>query len=148
EHIYGIVTAIINPADTEQVRIDFLSRSLTLSTKAFALRWPGDYLVLWNNAFKGSETLKFGRQGKDVQNLRQLLATTGYSHAPNDILGKGSLFFGPTLRDNIQAFQTDHGLVADGRPSPKTLMHITGAAKSTSLPALYHPKGGQHVLYP
>ncbi|PCI36772.1 MAG: hypothetical protein COB46_14360 [Rhodospirillaceae bacterium] len=148
EHIYGIVAAIKNTGDTEQVRLDFLNRSLTLSTKAFVLRWPGDYLVLWNNAFKESETLTFGRQGKDVQELRRLLAVSGYSNAPNNILGKGSLFFGPTLRDTIQAFQTDHGLSADGTPSPETLMHITGAAKSTALPALYPPKGGQHVLYP
>jgi murein L,D-transpeptidase YcbB/YkuD len=64
------------------------------------------------------------------------------------VLGQGSHFFGPSLREKVKAFQTDYGLTADGVVSSETLMHITGLAETTAMALIYRKKGKDNVLHP
>jgi len=148
EHIYGIVNAIADDANGEMVTIQFSKRSLSMNAKAFSLRWPGDYLVVWRKSPLFFRTIAFGQQGRDVQELRRLLALVGYGDGPDDRRGKGSLFFGPSLRDKLRAFQNEYGLNPDGIASPKTLLRITGVAKTTSIPFIHRTIGAPDVVHP
>jgi len=148
EHIFGVITSIVNSANGEQITIEFAQRSLTLNSNAFSLRWPGDFLVLWKANPNISRPLTFGQQGKDVQELRRVLALSGYADGQYDLLGKGSLFFGPSLREKLRVFQSEHGLSVDGTATPETLMRITGVAETTAVEPIYRKKGVQNVIHP
>jgi len=52
--------------------------------------------------------LRQGMEGRDVAGLQDALRTAGYSAGNSD--GK----FGPRTEASVKAFQTDHGLAADG----------------------------------
>lgn len=52
--------------------------------------------------------LRRGMEGRDVAGLQDALRTAGYSAGNSD--GK----FGPRTETSVRAFQTDHGLAADG----------------------------------
>jgi len=138
EHVYGVVTAFKKEVADDTITLNFDHRSLTLNIAAFVLRWPGDYLVLWKPAIGIERPLVFGEQGEDVQILRRLLAQAGYGDGVQDLKGQGSVFYGPSLRDKVRAFQNDHGLRMDGIVGPETLVRITGVAETTSVPTLYH----------
>jgi len=141
EHLYGVVRSIVDDEQGGQVSIEFPGRTWTMTVKSFALRWPGDYLVVWKNPSDIGRTLTFGHQGPDVQALRRLMALAGYGDGENDLLGQGSHFFGPSLREKIKSFQTDFGLAADGIATPETVMRITGVAEATTVPLIYRKKG-------
>lgn len=137
EHVYGTVTAITrNETDGDIVTLQFERRTLEMRANAFALRWPGDYLVLWRPVDGIERSLAFGQQGEDVQLLRRLLAQGGHLDGPKDIDGSGSIFYGPNLRDTVRAFQESQGLRVDGIVGPETLLRITGIAGQTAHPVL------------
>ena len=136
DHLYGVISAIEKDLVGESITIDFGDRTVAMQTLAFGLRWPGDYLVLSKPNDIIQRPLTFGEQGQDVIELRRLLAKAGYADGKTDILGEGSVFFGPSLRDKIRLFQLDHNLEADGIVSPLTLMHISGVAGETYGPPI------------
>lgn len=141
EHVYGVVSSIRNegPVDEGQndtVTIHFENRALPMSIDAFALRWPGDYLVLWQPPKEIERPLVFGQQGDDVRVLRRLMALAGFADGAADLEGQGSVFYGPSLRDKVRAFQEAHGLRIDGIAGPETLLRITGVAGEAAVPTI------------
>jgi general secretion pathway protein A len=137
EHVYGVVTAIEEDAVGEVVTLEFEDRTLNMRTAAFSIRWPGDYLVLWQPPKIIEGSLVFGQQGEGVRELRRLLAKAGFADGDKDLEGQGSVFFGPSLRDKIRAFQETYGLRVDGIAGPDTLMRISGVAGETAVPTLF-----------
>lgn len=137
ERLYGVISVIQNDLVGESVTIDFGDRAVSMRTLAFGLRWPGDYLVLWKSADIIQRDLVFGQQGQDVVELRRLLAKAGYADGDKDLVGQGSVFFGPSLREKLRAFQQDHGLKVDGILNQRVLMLITGKAGETFAPNIY-----------
>ena len=131
ERLYGVISAIETDVVGESVTIDFGERTVAMRTQAFGLRWPGDYLVLWKSHNIIQRPMTFGQQGRDVVELRRLLAKTGYPDGAKDIEGQGSVFFGPSLRAQVRLFQQDHGLEPDGIAGAQTVMRITGVAGET-----------------
>ena len=131
ERLYGVVSTIETDFVGESVTIDFGERAVTMRTQAFGLRWPGDYLVLWKPHDIIQRPMTFGQQGQDVVELRRVLAKAGYPDGSQDIEGQGSVFFGPSLREQVRRFQQDHGLEPDGIASAQTVMRITGVAVET-----------------
>ena len=136
ERLYGVISSIEKDLVGETVTIDFGDRAVAMRTQAFGLRWPGDFLVLWKPHDMIQRPLSFGQEGQDVVELRRLLAKAGYGDGEADIDGQGSVFFGPSLREKLTAFQTDQGLPPDGILSPATLMRIQGAARETFGPSI------------
>ena len=131
ERLYGVISSIESDIVGESVTIDFGERAVTMRTQAFGLRWPGDYLVLWKPHDIIQRPLTFGQQGQDVVELRRVLAKAGYPDGAKDIEGQGSVFFGPSLREQVRRFQHDHGLEPDGIAGAQTVMRITGVAVET-----------------
>lgn len=68
--------------------------------------------------------LKLGMRGPDVENLQGILADLGYPS------GKKDGIFGGYTKKSVVAFQSDHGLVADGMVGD-----LTWAALATAQPA-------------
>jgi general secretion pathway protein A len=137
EHVFGIVSKINAKDATETITLLFDDRVLPMSANAFAIRWPGDYLVLWQPPKIIERPLAFGQQGEDIRELRRLLAKAGFADGDKDLAGQGSVFYGPSLRDKVRAFQETHGLRVDGIAGPDTLLRITGVAGETGIPALF-----------
>ncbi|HEY9079167.1 AAA family ATPase [Magnetovibrio sp.] len=131
ELLYGVISTIETDLVGESVTVDFGERAVTMRTQAFGLRWPGDYLVMWKPHDIIQRPVAFGQQGQDVVELRRLLAKAGYPDGPNDIEGQGSVFFGPSLREQVRRFQQDHSLEPNGIADEQTVMRITGVAVET-----------------
>jgi len=131
ERLYGVISTIETDLVGESVTIDFGERAVTMRTQAFGLRWPGDYLVMWKPHDIIRRPVTFGQQGQDVVELRRVLAKAGYPDGAQDLEGQGSVFFGPSLREQVRRFQQDHGLEPDGIAGPQTVMRITGTAGET-----------------
>lgn len=136
EHVYGVVSSIRNEGQGDTVTIGFETRALPMSVDAFALRWPGDYLVLWQPPKEIERPLVFGQQGEDVRVLRRLMALAGFADGATDLEGEGSVFYGPSLRDKVRTFQETHGLRIDGIVGPETLLRITGVAGEAAVPTI------------
>jgi len=141
QHVFGVVDKIVDDGTNETISFSFGDRTLSMKKKAFSLRWPGDYLVLWKPPTLIKRTLNFGLQGRDVRELRRLLALAGFADGANDIKNNGSIFFGPSLRRKVKKFQKANGLANDGVVNAQTLMWITGSAKFTTVPVIYTKKG-------
>lgn len=137
EHIYGVVMSIAKTTTEDTITIAFEGRTLDMPATAFSLRWPGDYLVLWQLPKAIQRPLVFGQQGDDVRELRRLLAKAGFADGDNDATGQGSVFYGPSLRDKVRAFQETQGLRVDGIAGPDTVMRISGVAGETTVPAIF-----------
>lgn len=131
ERLYGVISTIENDLVGESVTIDFGERAITMRTQALGLRWPGDYLVLSKPHDIIRRPVTFGQQGQDVVELRRVLAKAGYPDGDKDLEGQGSVFFGPSLREQVRRFQQDHGLEPDGIAGAQTVMRITGTAGET-----------------
>lgn len=142
EHVYGVLKSIVDDAKGSKITIAVGEREFIFDDEAFALRWPGDYFVVWKSSPYISRSLQFGLHGTDVQELRRLLALAGFGDGANDLLGSGSAFFGPGLRDQVRAFQSAVNLNPDGIVSAHTLLHITGVANTTATDLIHHKREG------
>ena len=63
--------------------------------------------------------------------LRRLLAKVGYPDGEKDLVGEGSVFFGPSLREKLRLFQQDFGLEPTGSVDADTLLRLSGVANET-----------------
>jgi putative chitinase len=74
------------------------------------------------------DTLQMGSSGPDVEQLQRALAAAGFDPGGTD----GS--FGPATKTALIAFQTHHGLRADGSvdPASAAALGITGTAQSSN----------------
>ncbi len=137
ESLYGVITQIKNKeAGGSNLTIEFDERQITMLPNALALRWKGDYLVLWKQPEYYIRPLSVGIQGDDVVKARQLLAISGYGDAPLDSEGRGSQFFGTTMQSKVMSFQRDFGLTPDGIIGSETLLKITGSVGSVNGPSI------------
>ena len=138
ESLYGVVTQIKNNSDGDSsLTIEFGQRQITMLPNALSIRWKGDYLVLWKSPEYFTRPLSVGLQGDDVVRVRQLLARAGFEDDPQDIDGRGSQFFGTTLKSKLMSFQRDFGLDDDGIIGPETLLKITGAVGAVNGPSIF-----------
>jgi len=106
-------TATLRAAGTEQ----------TVTLSALAQRWQGDFATLWRVPAGYRDTPKDGQKGPVVDWMAQHLAVATGGELP-----KGEAVLDPALRERVRAFQRAHGLPADGRPGPQTLMQLNRAS--------------------
>ncbi len=85
----------------------------------------------------GYRTLRKGMTGHDVRVLQDFLTRAGY---PTPIAG----VFGPTTLANVEAFESAHGLPADGVVS-KTVVAVLRAAVAQAEKAYAGPVGRAHL---
>ena len=132
ERIYGVLRSIEKDGVSETAEIDFVERSISMPLANFALRWPGDYMVLWMPHDVIQRPLQFGDEGTDVVELRRILEKGELPPFGDTANPK----FDAALRDSIRAFQVDHGLEPTGIVDPITLMRLGGLADETYNPPM------------
>lgn len=137
ERVFGLLRSIETAGETQTANIDFGERSISVPTSTFALRWPGDYMVLWKPNDVVRRPLKLGDEGPDVVELRRILTKANWigNDAPN------SSAFDTGLRDGVRAFQVDNGLPPTGVMDAVTLMHLTGLVDETFNPPMTSTAG-------
>ncbi|MGC1549077.1 MAG: peptidoglycan-binding domain-containing protein [Rhodanobacter sp.] len=84
-----------------------------------------------------TRTLRQGMRGEDVDMLQSQLAQLGYTDARDRPLHPDG-DFGPTTHAAMQAFQRNHGLVADGVAGPATRAAV-GQAVQMTMPSIAQP---------
>ncbi|MEG3617539.1 AAA family ATPase [Magnetovibrio sp. PR-2] len=132
ERIYGVLRSIETGVETETTEIDFIERRISVPLETFALRWPGDFMVLWMPHDIINRPLQLGNQGADVVELRRILVKAGLlptTEAEDPI-------FDAQLRDSVRAVQVDHGLEPTGILDPITLMRLSGLVDETYNPPM------------
>lgn len=136
DQIYGVITQIKKSSAEADLTIEFGTRQVTMRPAALAQRWKGDYVVLWRPPEIFSRPISLSSEGPDVVWLRQLLAQAGFGDGPLDGDGKGSPFFGTTLKSKVSAFQTSAGLNSDGIVNPETLLRLSGIVGAINGPSI------------
>ncbi len=94
--------------------------------------WDGYYLLLWQSPSLGMKSLSPGQSNNHVLWLRQQLALVDSQHQD----GNWSLYFDNALKKRVVSFQKSRNLVADGKVSAQTIIHLdnlTGARGSPRL---------------
>lgn len=136
KNIYGVITQIKTIEGDDLLTIEFGQRQVTMLTKALDLRWKGDYLALWKQPQFFNRPLLVGLEGKDVVEIRKMLAVAGFADEPEDIEGRGSSFYGTTLQSQVMAFQKRFSLASDGIVGHETLLRITGVVGAVNGPSI------------
>jgi general secretion pathway protein A len=97
-----------------------------VDVKDIALRWFGNYTLLWRMPPKYKGYIKPGNQGPDVQWLDQQLALIqGRTAQPRE-----NPVFDDVLVRQVKKFQLAEGLVPDGVVGPQTFIHLNSAIGS------------------
>jgi general secretion pathway protein A len=98
--------------------------------------WSGRALVPWKNHADLGYVSQSGLENQDVRTLQELLQRAGYYAA-----ALSGVYDQATL-DSVTRFQSDRGLVQDGRVGPQTLIHIYQAAGRFQQPGLGETAAG------
>jgi len=84
--------------------------------------WPGEFTMLWRPPPGYHVELTEGGQGDAVKWLRERLAVVQGRQVQGE--GNRNLVFDAGLKRQVEVFQTDQGLKADGIAGPQTLMRL------------------------
>jgi general secretion pathway protein A len=103
--------------------------------------WTGRFRLLWKMPPVVSPVVRMWHQGPDVRWIEaQLDLFEGKQPPGGDGPWDGS--FDRTLQGRVMAFQRRHGLVADGRVGPQTLIQLSAVSADPAVPVL-RPTGGR-----
>jgi general secretion pathway protein A len=103
------------------------TKTRTVDVKDIALRWLGDYTLLWRTPPNYQVAIKPGDQGPVVQWIDKQLAIIQKRTAQP----RKNLVFDDELVSKVKKFQLAEGLVPDGIVGPQTLIHLNTAAGSS-----------------
>lgn len=117
-------------------RVAVGGKTLTVSVGEIALKWLGDYTLLWRMPpeFKGN--LKLGARGAAVNWLRQALATAQKDAAETE----GNDVFDEALAKRVKQFQLTNGLQPDGIVGPQTFILLNNAIGYNAPELVHHTK--------
>ncbi len=99
------------------------TKTRIVDVKDIALRWRGDYTLLWRMPPEYQGSIKPGDQGPVVQWLDRQLALIQGQGAQL----RGNLVYDDVLVGEVKKFQFAEGLVPDGVVGPQTLIHLNSA---------------------
>lgn len=113
---------------------DIDSENKFVTTVDIALRWRGDYIMLWKLPPGYKDLMTLNSQGPQVTWLsKQLAHVQGNTEQPSkDLLDE-------KLMKQVKNFQLARGLVPDGIVGPQTIIHLHSAA-GTDEPILMSKK--------
>jgi general secretion pathway protein A len=103
------------------------TKTRTVDVKDIALRWLGDYTLLWRTPLNYQVAIKPGDQGPVVQWIDKQLAIIQKRTAQP----RKNVVFDDELVRQVKKFQLAEGLVPDGIVGPQTLIHLNTAAGSS-----------------
>ena len=104
------------------------SKQLVVSVDEVALRWMGDYTLLWQVPPGYQGLIKIGDRGPAVQWLQQQLSKLQGKNKWD----KTDAIFDQTMENEIKKFQLSSGLKPDGMIGPQTLILLNTAVNSPS----------------
>ncbi len=117
--------------------VTFGSETRTVGIEEIALRWSGDYLLLWRPPPGYTAKLSPGGRGGIVAWLdRQLAPVQGRAADP-----EGAPVYNDRLVNQVKEFQAAAGLVPDGIVGWRTIVRLSDAAGNGG-PKLHDGKGG------
>lgn len=141
---HPVVMKLIGTSGMERygvlVALDGGNAAVAIGGKIFNTRlaeiepyWSGEYVLLWRKPAIGSAMIAPGTAGAGV---RWLHDTLNRIDGKNETEGNG-VFFDDALAVRLKAFQTDHGLAADGIAGEQTLIALIAASPESAAPRLY-----------
>ena len=128
EAFYATITAV----DGQTATLSMAGESKTVALADLALRWSGEFTLLWKMPPGYEDSIRPGRVGPEVQWLDQQLASIFKRSASSD----NTLQYGDQLVQEIKQFQFSEGLIPDGVAGVKTLIRINTAAGNNEAPGL------------
>jgi general secretion pathway protein A len=128
---YAVVTAL----GPQTVTLEFGDRALTVPLEEVDPFWDGGFILLWRPPSPGVVAIGPGGSSRDIQWLRQQLATLDGKPLP---AGRPDVY-DAALRDRVIAFQRSRALVPDGIAGEETLTHLGSALRESTAPSLTAP---------
>jgi general secretion pathway protein A len=116
--------------------LQFGDRALTVAIDEVDPFWGGATIVLWRPPSPGVVSIGPGGRGKDVEWLRQRLATIDGTPIP---AVQADVYDDP-LRQRVIAFQRSRSLVPDGIAGAETLTNLGAALRDTTIPVMASPR--------
>ncbi|USD64914.1 AAA family ATPase [Vibrio sp. SCSIO 43136] len=116
------VSAILTRLDTQNAQLVIGDSQVTLSRQWLEQHWPSQYQMVWFTEI--DQVLKRGYRGEAVERFAQALA-----QALNEASVTGQVF-NNQLHQQVERFQTLHGLDVDGIVGNKTLMVLDSYVNS------------------
>ena len=117
--VYAVLTGLNEQTATLQVD----ARSLKVPLVSLGTVWRGDFATFWRPPPGYGGELTERSAGAAVDWLAQRLSRIDGAPLP----AASGASFDPSLKSRLQAFQRAHGLRADGRAGPLTLMQLSHA---------------------
>lgn len=112
------VLATLLALDTDSASFALAGQRQDIALAELALRWSGEYRLLWRPPPLVTGPIRPGDRGAAVLWLRALLGETGE---------KGEAHYDSALVDRVKQFQLAQGLIPDGSVGAQTLIRLLGA---------------------
>ena len=109
-----------------EAALAFAHGTQAVAIKDLEARWQGEYQLLWRVSPLGHTVLRPGRRGSDVLWLTKNLVAAGA-----ESLQVHNTYDAEVVAA-VQAFQREHGLVADGIAGRQTLIQLNSASRNGS----------------
>jgi general secretion pathway protein A len=116
--------------------LQFGDRVLTVAIDEIDPFWGGATIALWRPPSPGVISIGPGGRGKDVEWLRQRLATIDGVAIP---AAQADVYDDP-LRQRVIAFQRSRSLVPDGIAGAETLTNLSAALRDSAIPVMGSPR--------
>ncbi|MBK1643970.1 peptidoglycan-binding protein [Thiocapsa imhoffii] len=126
---------VLGALDASTATLDWEDQSQRIPLTALEARMSGDYLLVWRPLANGVPLIGPGAAGDMVLRLRELLAQVPGA----EITVPGSPLYDRGLRLAIEAFQSAHGLAADGIVGPRTMIQLNNVTARSGIPRLSQP---------
>lgn len=130
---------LLSALDDQHATLVGANGTRRIERTALADLWNGKFEVVWR-ADSGVGLIQPGAVGSGVKWLRNRLDRIDGKN-PEAQLGPPSPIYDDALEQRLKAFQSAHGLEADGMAGPRTQMMLNGAVPSPGSPALKPVEG-------
>ena len=124
---------LLNQMANEEVSLQCGGHEMRLPITEADRHWLGEYLILWKLP-GGRVQLTLGNKGPEVAALQEQLARVNKDDGAEPIVVNS--VFDDTLRRQVMAFQSAHGLESDGIAGKETLILLNSLAGDASVPTL------------
>ncbi len=124
---------LLNQMANEEVSLQCGGHEMRLPITEADRHWLGEYLILWKLP-GGRVQLTLGNKGPEVAALQEQLARVNKDDGAEPIVVNS--VFDDTLRRQVMAFQSAHGLESDGIAGKDTLILLNSLVGDPSVPTL------------
>ncbi len=118
--------AALTSLRTKTATFVFGPETKTVDVKAIALKWFGDYTLLWRIPPQYGRDMRPGSKGPAVRWLEKQLSTVRGKEVP----ARENIVFDETLVKSVKQFQHSEGLAPDGIVGPETVILLNTVAGS------------------